>query len=330
MGLDEAYLNAFQRLPDKSRLEFTAPGRKERVVTAADGVAALQAVQFERPDIIVLDLAMPVLTGWDVIKHLKGNARTVRIPIVAVSGQQARESALLEGADSCCERPCPPEALLKELLRVLREPAKHREQWPVRRESDRDAVDYVHRYYVPNATATADSPSSMFQGALPRVLVIDDDATIRDLSSAVLERAGFSVEARGQRRGRDRPNQRLDAGGSHAGPGNARNGRVRRHSAPSRHVVAATGGDCYGPDLSGGEIGSRPSGGRSSLQALAPSGTGCSLQARLKSALERPARLPSGSSTFQVEAAAIGGGDTVDRVANARERIGLRRMAPDC
>jgi two-component system, cell cycle response regulator DivK len=95
-----------------------------RVVTAADGVAALQAVQFERPDVIVLDLAMPHLSGLDVIKHLKGSAITRAIPIVVVSGQDMPAAALLEGADSYCEKPCVPEALLREVVRILREPRK--------------------------------------------------------------------------------------------------------------------------------------------------------------------------------------------------------------
>jgi two-component system, cell cycle response regulator DivK len=92
------------------------------VATAADGVAALLAVPCERPDVIVLDLAMPRLTGWDVIRNLKAHALTQHIPIIALSGQQARESALREGADSYLEKPCVPEVLLREVLRVLGEP----------------------------------------------------------------------------------------------------------------------------------------------------------------------------------------------------------------
>jgi CheY-like chemotaxis protein len=96
--------------------------RGVRVVTAADGLAASQAVSFERPDVIVLDLAMPRMTGWEVIRSLKGSRWTRNIPIVVLSGQQAAESALALGADSYLEKPCVPEDLLREILRVLREP----------------------------------------------------------------------------------------------------------------------------------------------------------------------------------------------------------------
>jgi CheY-like chemotaxis protein len=98
--------------------------RGVRVITAADGIAASQAVAHERPDVIVLDLAMPRMTGWEVISSLKGNRWTRGIPIVVLSGQRAQESALALGADSYVEKPCVPEDLLREVLRILREPGR--------------------------------------------------------------------------------------------------------------------------------------------------------------------------------------------------------------
>ena len=95
-----------------------------RVMTARDGVEALQAVSFEAPDVIVLDLAMPRMTGWETIRNLRGNRATRRIPIIAVSGQRAKEEALEAGADSYLEKPCLPNELLAEILRVLREPSR--------------------------------------------------------------------------------------------------------------------------------------------------------------------------------------------------------------
>jgi two-component system, cell cycle response regulator DivK len=93
-----------------------------RVKTAGDGIEALQSVSFERPDVIVLDLAMPRMTGWEAIANLRANPRTRRIPIIALSGQNARDEALAAGADSYLEKPCLPSALLTEVQRVLREP----------------------------------------------------------------------------------------------------------------------------------------------------------------------------------------------------------------
>jgi CheY-like chemotaxis protein len=91
-----------------------------RVLTAADGMAALDLAVAEQPDVIVLDLAMPRMTGWDVLGALKNDARTHGIPVVVLSGQGARQSALEAGADRYCEKPCLPPDLLAEVLRVRR------------------------------------------------------------------------------------------------------------------------------------------------------------------------------------------------------------------
>ena len=89
------------------------------VATAGDGQSALAAARAERPDIIVLDLAMPGMTGWDVIRELRADPRMRTIPILVLSGQQQRDSALRVGADAYCEKPCLPEKLFGEMMRVL-------------------------------------------------------------------------------------------------------------------------------------------------------------------------------------------------------------------
>jgi CheY-like chemotaxis protein len=95
-----------------------------RVLTASDGIEALQTVSFERPDVIVLDLAMPRMTGWDVIKQIRNDPHTRRIPIIVLSGQQAQNSAFQYGADVYIEKPCLPDKLLDEVMRLMREPKR--------------------------------------------------------------------------------------------------------------------------------------------------------------------------------------------------------------
>lgn len=90
-----------------------------RTLTARDGRSALASVKAVRPDLIVLDLAMPGLTGWDVLREMKANPTTRDIPIVVLSGQRARDEALRSGADAYCEKPCLPDKLFGELMRVL-------------------------------------------------------------------------------------------------------------------------------------------------------------------------------------------------------------------
>lgn len=77
-----------------------------KVVIAEDGVAALQAVLHDRFDIVVLDLAMPRITGWEVLQSLRREPRTRNVPVLVLSGQRERESALQAGADAYCEKPC--------------------------------------------------------------------------------------------------------------------------------------------------------------------------------------------------------------------------------
>lgn len=102
---------------DMYALYFRHVGMK--VTIAGDGQSALMAARAELPDIIVLDLAMPGLTGWDVLRELKGDARMRSIPVLVLSGQRANTEALQAGADAYCEKPCLPDKLFGEIMRVL-------------------------------------------------------------------------------------------------------------------------------------------------------------------------------------------------------------------
>jgi CheY-like chemotaxis protein len=92
------------------------------VQTAAEGAEALRLARARRPDVIVLDLAMPHMTGWDVLRDLKQGEQTRDIPVVVLSGQCAEESAMTVGADRYLEKPCTPETLFQEATRLVREP----------------------------------------------------------------------------------------------------------------------------------------------------------------------------------------------------------------
>ncbi|HEX4566698.1 MAG TPA: response regulator [Vicinamibacterales bacterium] len=90
-----------------------------RVETAENGAQAIQSARREWPSIIIMDLAMPELDGWQAIKRLKSDPLTADIPIVALSAysfgeepKRAREA----GADLCLSKPCLP----SQLARVIR------------------------------------------------------------------------------------------------------------------------------------------------------------------------------------------------------------------
>ena len=93
-----------------------------RVETAADGEQALRMVRMVRPDVIVMDLSLPHLDGWEATRRLKHDPATTNVPVVALTGHvetRSVERALEVGCDAYVVKPCLPRDLLRELHRVL-------------------------------------------------------------------------------------------------------------------------------------------------------------------------------------------------------------------
>lgn len=96
--------------------------RGYRVVTAVDGADAVARALVCQPDIILMDLRMPRMDGWEAIRHLKADPRTASIPLVAVSAyahDAARAAARAAGADACLTKPCLPPQLLMMVRALL-------------------------------------------------------------------------------------------------------------------------------------------------------------------------------------------------------------------
>ena len=90
-----------------------------RVVTADNGEEALAAAQAEWPAVILMDLAMPRMDGWEAIRRLRADPLTAEIPIVALSAYafgEEPERAREAGADLCLSKPCLP----PQVARVVR------------------------------------------------------------------------------------------------------------------------------------------------------------------------------------------------------------------
>ena len=93
-----------------------------RVAEATNGVEAIEQAQELMPDIILMDLALPKMDGWEATRRLKGDARTRDIPIVALTGHALAghaEGARQAGCDSFVTKPCLPDALVAEIKRML-------------------------------------------------------------------------------------------------------------------------------------------------------------------------------------------------------------------
>src|SRR5205814_484150 len=92
------------------------------VTEAANGMEALQRAVDLQPDIILMDLSLPVMDGWEATRRLKADKRTERIPVVALTGHALAgisEGAKKAGCDAFVTKPCLPEDLVKEIRKVL-------------------------------------------------------------------------------------------------------------------------------------------------------------------------------------------------------------------
>jgi two-component system, cell cycle response regulator DivK len=99
------------------RLEgFTVEG-------ASDGQEALQKAVELLPDIIITDLSMPIMDGWETIRRLRADERTRRIPIIACTGEEAPSGTHDSQADVLLAKPCPLDTLLLEVRQLLRRAA---------------------------------------------------------------------------------------------------------------------------------------------------------------------------------------------------------------
>src|SRR5205085_4267861 len=96
------------------------------VIEASNGAEALQRAIESSPDIILMDLSLPVMDGWEATRRLKEDARTSAIPVVALTGHALAgmfEGAKRAGCDAFVTKPCLPEDLVKEIHNVLDGPA---------------------------------------------------------------------------------------------------------------------------------------------------------------------------------------------------------------
>lgn len=95
------------------------------VLEAGNGADAIHATAARLPDVVLMDLSLPVVDGWEATRRLKADTQTAHIPIVALTahdGSGELKRATDAGCDWFVPKPCPPDALITELRRVLTRP----------------------------------------------------------------------------------------------------------------------------------------------------------------------------------------------------------------
>lgn len=103
----------------KMRLELEADFE---VLVAEDGEKGCEAAQRELPDLILMDLEMPVVDGWEAARRLKSNPATRHIPIIGLSAHALageREKALEAGCEEFDTKPVEFERLMGKIRRLL-------------------------------------------------------------------------------------------------------------------------------------------------------------------------------------------------------------------
>jgi two-component system, cell cycle response regulator DivK len=92
------------------------------VLAAEDGEKGCAMAASEQPDLILMDLEMPVIDGWEATRRLKGDQQTRDIPIIALSAHAlagSREKALAAGCDEFDTKPIEFDRLVATMRRVL-------------------------------------------------------------------------------------------------------------------------------------------------------------------------------------------------------------------
>src|SRR5438067_13377962 len=95
------------------------------IVQAGNGVEAIERAIDSHPDVILMDLSLPVMDGWEATRRLKADERTNAIPVLAVTGhamQGHSKGAIEAGCDSFVAKPCLPDQLVAEIRKMLSTP----------------------------------------------------------------------------------------------------------------------------------------------------------------------------------------------------------------
>jgi two-component system cell cycle response regulator DivK len=98
-----------------------------KVIVASNGQEAVEKALETRPDLILMDLALPVLGGLEATRRIKSDIKTQHIPVVLVTAHVRKgPSAVIQaGCEGFLVKPCSPAALRTEIDRVLKRASQH-------------------------------------------------------------------------------------------------------------------------------------------------------------------------------------------------------------
>ena len=101
--------------------------RGYQVLQALDGIEGLRTAQTEKPDLILLDISLPEMDGWEVLHYLKSQPTTRQIPVIALTAHamaDVRERAFREGFNDYHAKPIEFQRLLENVRALLPQEAE--------------------------------------------------------------------------------------------------------------------------------------------------------------------------------------------------------------
>jgi two-component system cell cycle response regulator DivK len=96
-----------------------------RVLLAGDGEEGVRIARAQRPDLVLMDVSIPVMDGWDATRLLKSDPATASIPVIALTAHAMpsdRERAAEAGCDGYLAKPVEPRRVLEEVQRFVGAP----------------------------------------------------------------------------------------------------------------------------------------------------------------------------------------------------------------
>jgi len=111
--------------PQREMISTLLKGSGLNVTSAGDGLEALEQIQQDCPDIVVLDIVMPRMNGYELCRRLKDDPKTKELPVVMCStkGEEFdRYWGMRQGANAYIAKPFQPQELISTVKKLLRNP----------------------------------------------------------------------------------------------------------------------------------------------------------------------------------------------------------------
>src|SRR5262249_37149194 len=146
-----------------------------QVLFASDGREGVEAAKREKPDLVLMDLSLPVLSGWEATRQIKTDPETSEVTVIAVTAhamQGDRDRALAAGCDGFLSKPIDEETFETEVSRWVSRPRVSWSRAPV---------------FAAAAARGEDEP------APGRILIVDNEPDVADLVRIHLEEDGHEV-----------------------------------------------------------------------------------------------------------------------------------------